>query len=73
MAVKQAAKYLVNFMPGLEILGMEIDRSLDVIVRYRHNGKISKSTVRLDRDGQHYFCAAKQKVYYSDLRRVAYG
>ena len=71
MAVKQAAKYLVNFMPGLEILGMEIDRNLDVIVRYRWRGTISKSTIRLDKDGQRYFCAAKSRVYLSDLRKAA--
>ncbi len=65
---KEPAKWLVRFFPGLEVLTMESDKNLDVIVRYRKDGKISKSMVRIDRNtGERYFYAGSGRVYFTDL------
>ena len=69
--IKRPAKFIVMFVKGLEILDIREDKHLDVIVEYRWHGKISKSMLRIDEYGYRYFYAAKSRIYYQDLRKVA--
>ena len=64
-------KYSVMFHPEIAVMSMELDRRLDVVVRFRVGKRIGKSIVRTDSStGERYFMAARMRVYYSDLHAV---
>lgn len=55
---------------GVEVLGVTVDKNLDVIVRHRVKGNIKQSRVRYDDYNDRYFLAAKQRIYLNDLRKA---
>lgn len=68
---KAQPKYAVMFHPEIAVFSMELDKRLDVVVRFRVGKRIGKSTVRTDAaTGERYFMAARLRVYYSDLREI---
>lgn len=68
---KRQPKYAVAFHPEISVFSMELDKRLDVVVRFKVGKRNGKSTVRTDAaTGERYFMAARLRVYYSDLRAV---
>lgn len=68
---KRHPKYSVMFHPEIAVMSMELDKRLDVVVRFKVGKRNGKSIVRCDADtGERYFMASRLRVYYSDLREI---
>lgn len=68
--IKAQVKYIPRFNPDVEVLEITKEKNGDYSVRFRHKKNIRASVLRADRDGNMYFNAAKQRIYYTDLRKV---
>lgn len=67
---KIETKYIPRFNPDVNVLEITRTKDGDYMVQFRHKRKITTSLLRADRDGSLYFNAAKQRIYYTDLRKV---
>lgn len=56
-----------------EVLSMDEDKNLSVVATYRRNGRVNRSSVRLDERGDRYFPACGERVYLADLRSPVYA
>ena len=68
---KRQPKYSVMFHPEIAVMSMELNKQLDVVVRFKVGKRNGTSIVRCDANtGERYFMAARLRVYYSDLREI---
>ncbi len=72
-SLREAPAKFVHPYTGAEILTMDVDKKLDVVVTWRTSGKVCRTTVRLDDNGERYFPARGVRVYLSDLRSAKYA
>ena len=63
-------RWVVMFHPEIAVLSMDYDRNLDVVVTFLRNGRRSKGRVYTDSYCNRYFLVARQRIYFSDLRKV---
>ena len=67
---EEKSRWLVMFHPEIAVLSMDYDHNLDVVVTFLCNGRRSKSRVCTDSYCNRYFLVARQRIYFSDLRKV---
>jgi hypothetical protein len=66
--MREAPAKWVDPYTRTEVLGMDVDKKADVVATYRRNGRVNRSTVRLDDNGERYFPACRERVYLVDLK-----
>ena len=67
-ALRDAPAKWVDPFTRTEVLSMEHNKDLNVVATYRRNGRVNRSTVRLDSRGDRYFPACGERCYIADLR-----